>query len=376
MKKIVTLALVLMLSFVTVSSGGADSAQKTDDELLNTGSAALEIADQYDKQMARLSYISSLDPDKDIMYAMYSGDDWIVGENMMGQEGIYRLLYMGSGSASLEISCGDPADPDYLNNTYEWSTEDNTNYDEFDVPLSEGCRLVCKTSMADEFDALWLVKIGELDSAEDGSATPALSTQSEILFRDIPWFVSITDAKLMLHDKCDLPEGRLRGDETMYSWGPDYTAVSAPNGGFEYSLIDLGNNLFVGGHSVQQMLLYALYGHSEDEIFRDETSSRFYQAKYFFDDADEDTYSDLLEKLNSLYGEPVEKFKSDDGEETYAIWHGANNTGSILRLNIYSVRSSILSLTYGQTNTDSLIEDLNAAFARINSKSSGETDGL
>ena len=228
--------------------------------------------------------------------------------------------------------------------------------------------------MADEFDALWLVKIGELDSAEDGSATPALSTQSEILFRDIPWFVSITDAKLMLHDKCDLPEGRLRGDETMYSWGPDYTAVSAPNGGFKYSLDGLGNNLFVGGHSVSEIYLYALYGYSEDEIFRDDTSSRFYQATYYFDDADEDTYSDLLEKLSSLYGDPVETFKRDDGEETYAIWHGANNTGVILTFNTYFW--STLSLTYGQTNTDSLIEDLNAAFARINSKSSGETDGL
>ena len=264
--------------------------------------------------------------------------------------------------------------------------------EEYVFPLWDGCFVLSGFVGGLEYDAdsgelLWdgvaeapaidLVFVAPLGAApaSEASEAPAVS-DGEIVFRGIPWLVSISDAVELLCAEGELPEGNLRAGEKMYSWGKEYTSVSVPNGGFKYSISGLGNKFFVAGYSVGDVYLYALYNHSDGNILREASSSRLYKAEYFFDVKDKSVaYSGLFAKMCGVYGDPSDA--GETGSEKYAIWNGDDNTGVVLRFACYGGASlEYLSLSYGLANADVLIEELNAAFALEAQKSAEENDGL
>ena len=206
----------------------------------------------------------------------------------------------------------------------------------------------------------------------ESPASSADESEKEILFRGIPWFTPINEAAEMLG-----LDGKLYEDEKLYSWGPDYLKVSAQNAGFKYSVSGIGNTFFVAGYSVSEVYLYALYGHTEDTINRNADASKLDKASYFFDiDGDgTDVYDDLFAKLCRLYGSPSEVL--EEADEEYAVWHGSNESSVILeKSRLYSYKDSV-SLSYGRTDSDSLIADFKAAAMKENQLNSENAyDGL
>lgn len=117
--------------------------------------------DLYKKAARRNAYISSLDAQKDIIYAIGGNEEWLVGNGM--ESGVYLLLYMGQGWAKATVKSGELSETEYDLASYEWSVAEGTEYDEFAFPLVEGCTLSCETSQADDFDRVWLVKLSEVN---------------------------------------------------------------------------------------------------------------------------------------------------------------------------------------------------------------------
>ena len=121
-------------------------------ELMHFSDAGAAAAEQYRKSARRFAYVSSLDPEQDVIYQLESGNCWTVGENM--SSGVYRLLYLGSGWAEVDVSCGE-----YQLANYKWSADEGTEYDEYVFPLAVDCVLSCTTSQQGATDFLWLVKV-------------------------------------------------------------------------------------------------------------------------------------------------------------------------------------------------------------------------
>ena len=127
-------------------------------------SAVSETSDaieEYRMAAKRSAYISSLDPEEDIIYLISSGEKWVVGEDMVS--GVYLLLYTGQGWASVSVKSGVLTETEYEFANYSWSVAEKTRYDEFAFPLVEGCTLSCETSKQDDFDCVWLIRLSDVD---------------------------------------------------------------------------------------------------------------------------------------------------------------------------------------------------------------------
>ena len=326
-------------------------------------------------------------------------DGLTVGASSDLQPGWYRAVPASGEHSKLTIVDVVSFDEPVIVASYAWwpdglslLSENEEDPEESVFPLWEGCIVLSGYHSALEYDSatgdlIWsqitdapavdLVFVAPLGAApaSEASEAPAVS-DGEIVFRGIPWLVSISDAVELLCAEGELPEGNLRAGEKMYSWGKEYTSVSVPNGGFKYSISGLGNKFFVAGYSVGDVYLYALYNHSDGNILREASSSRLYKAEYFFDVKDKSAaYSGLFAKMCGVYGDPSDA--GETGSEKYAIWNGDDNTGVVLRFACYGGASlEYLSLSYGLANADVLIEELNAAFALEAQKSAEENDGL
>lgn len=130
-------------------------------ELLHASDAGAEAAEKYRKSAERYAYVSSLDPNKDVIYEIKSGQKWTVGKSM--ESGVYLLLYLGNDWANVEVASGELTDDDYIFASYNWSSETGTEYEEYAFPLVEGCTLACETSQKNDLDCVWLVKLADVD---------------------------------------------------------------------------------------------------------------------------------------------------------------------------------------------------------------------
>ena len=91
----------------------------------------------------------------------------------------------------------------------------------------------------------------------------------------------------------------------------------------------------VAGYSTPYLNFYYSYNINENKIDFDDSNTLLYGAQYEFEPQDIDSmYSDLFEKLSSVYGDP-DKTESDTTQwgikNTYTWWYGANNTALVLR---------------------------------------------
>lgn len=138
----------------------AELSNPSNDDFQEAVNSANEAAEQYRKSAERHRFVASLDAKKDIIYEMQSGTEWTTGVQI--EVGVYRILYLGSGFASLQIQSGNQTETDYVYADYAWSAENKTEYDVFVFPLSKGCKLNCSTSEKDNMDVIWLVKVGSV----------------------------------------------------------------------------------------------------------------------------------------------------------------------------------------------------------------------
>lgn len=160
------------------------------------------------------------------------------------------------------------------------------------------------------------------------------SPLAEIKFRDIEWGCSIDEmyeqfSEISLTDggkgSC-LPywerfEPGNGKDKTKYATGIDST-------GWLW-----GESLTVAGYPVQFVFVDFMYDLKDGVVNRDRGSTHFYMAEYVLKVEDwEGAFTDLKEKLTSLYGEGTEKIGQFSNwivpryMNRSIVWEGANST--------------------------------------------------
>lgn len=191
---------------------------------------------------------------------------------------------------------------------------------------------------------------------------------TEILFRDLPWGCSIDEA-IKNFQNSGIDNARLREDEDVYSMNNHWSGVD--KSAFEYSSTNLSDDFFVGGHLVDEIYAYAIYGIKDGQVSKKTEDSKLYKGAYFFKSQDNvrGVYDDLVDKLTGLYGEPEPNLDSIMGESQ--IWYGLNNTAVVIT--IYDEEFSLLYLEYWDLNVEEMINEMQSV-AYVGDIAS--TDGL
>lgn len=134
-------------------------------------------------------------------------------------------------------------------------------------------------------------------------------SDTDILFRNIQWGVSINDVSTALCD-AGLPEGRTSHGFTVndvdYRYATDNVGIRHTID--ESSLNKIGG-FYIAGHRVSEVRAMAIYGIVDGAISKDTADSKFYNATYYFEvPADKSeaqgVFDDLQQKMTVLYGEP------------------------------------------------------------------------
>lgn len=153
-----------------------------------------------------------------------------------------------------------------------------------------------------------------------------LSTEEVIRFRGLEWGCSIEDAAENLREAGVSDHARISsGFDVRYI---DFSTC-VDNAGFTFdpSSYMFDNDIFVGGHMVEQIAVNAIYGFVNGEVSSDVADSRIYCGSYYFKEQAnmKSVYDDLVSKLTSLYGVPQENPYANYGSFS-CIWYGANHT--------------------------------------------------
>lgn len=211
---------------------------------------------------------------------------------------------------------------------------------------------------------------------------PDATTETEILFRGIPWDATpqqFTDAMAAIsispryNNTYDMPSF-----ERDFYWTGTLKAL--------YTLEDSGyfcnpslNNLNVAGFPASYMGAYFRHGFDAENVYEDEDHAQLYLAYYKFNPVDYTTAYDMLAgKLNQLYGEgevhlSTSGWSGSSGHHTtytnWTVWQGANDTACCLWYNydVYdsgAIEEQELFLYYGKSNSVNLLKELEAAMAR------------
>ena len=201
---------------------------------------------------------------------------------------------------------------------------------------------------------------------------------AEILFREIPWGTTSKEAEKILEDsEIDAyasiwAESLILYPESLIS---PYPSDGVPGGGN----VVYAHHLTAGGYPVSIAQLHFAYSIINDSI--DRNNDYFYSAVYHLDVVeDEAVYNDLLQKMNTIYGEGEELTGTLSGylaspdyngkykhTVTRTTWYGANNTFVTLQW-IFddnpaeSIQNSCgVSIVYGKTDADLLLKDIEKA---------------
>ena len=189
----------------------------------------------------------------------------------------------------------------------------------------------------------------------------------EILFRGLPWGCSIDEAVANIQ-AAGVTNDRVRDGEDVHAI--DYS-VSVDACGFEYAPSGLPNDFFVAGHLVEQVVVEAIYGIVDGQISHEREDSRMYCATYYFKDQTniKDVYDDLVSKLTSMYGTPVDAIESYYDHNL--MWTGTNNAAIIIEMDDGDY--PLLHITYWDLGIHDMITEMQnlAYIGDVNS-----TDGL
>ena len=216
-----------------------------------------------------------------------------------------------------------------------------------------------------------------------GCGVAYADTDKEILFRDIPWGISISEVKNALSDFSIWRD--VRGLHLAHWSDKKPSSGSGTENGYQGGCKNNDDEepLEIAGYPCY-IIVYCAYGLNENgEVLRDRKSSQFYMASYTFDTSDIDTklaYEELKEKLIELYGVGEETTSdggyggmfTDNGTFSYHLtvlmteWIGANNTAVLLRAE-WDMDTGIgvsLQIVYGTTDYDNQLTAIEKALEK------------
>lgn len=209
-------------------------------------------------------------------------------------------------------------------------------------------------------------------------------TDKEIVFHGIPWGISVNELVDSLQQRdISVSSSDIESNASMEIWTRKFQSdfgEKVDSTGYRiwlyYLELEDQQSVKIAGYPVFSIELYAHYGISSGKISFDAESSNYYFATIHFasDDklsmglhGDERTvqqYSDLCNKLSSLYGKGEEYTVTLSGTiYTYTIWNGANN--SAVCLSHSDTTSSLtgynyqeLDLMYGKTDCEQTLREV------------------
>lgn len=157
----------------------------------------------------------------------------------------------------------------------------------------------------------------------------------EIVFRDIPWGTSCTEVENIWGSMVNVAGDGYKtfsSDDIILG---DYQGID-----FEYDDINIistpyNGEVEVAGYTTSSVNFYFAYIPVDGVLTREEQDSALYGARYEFEAKNlEEMSKDLIQKLTSVYGEPIkttEKTDLYDIKYTYTYWYGANDTVLVLK---------------------------------------------
>lgn len=188
----------------------------------------------------------------------------------------------------------------------------------------------------------------------------------EILFRDIPWYSNLADTLTQMPEYSDI---NALDWETRVTIIGEEREFDKPNNGIAPMLSFENTPFKVGGYNVGNITLNFVYSVDNGQVLRSEDDWKLIGATYHFSNIDQKTASEnLIEKLSSLYGEPV---RTSVDTISYITWYGDSN--SLVSLNI---GDQWLSLSYGISNTELMNELDEVLITEQSEAAKGNTDGL
>ncbi|MBQ9300855.1 MAG: hypothetical protein IJ214_10125 [Clostridia bacterium] len=197
----------------------------------------------------------------------------------------------------------------------------------------------------------------------------------EIQFRGIPWLSSLSEVQASFGGEVPIDAveefqmllvNDLNGD---YSNINEVSHVEYPSGWIGIcpaSFYDVS----VAGYPLDEIDIYCSYDVEDGIILKNIGSSKFYLAAYRFNVSNvEEAYSDLQQKMSSLYGEgeiannDYEYFTGDVTIDRTTTWNGDSNTKAVLAYRGFDDASGSFSyahlwLTYSTSDADDLIKTI------------------
>lgn len=218
----------------------------------------------------------------------------------------------------------------------------------------------------------------EIPMLESVLTETTITKKEEILFRDIPWGTTSKNVKKFLKNKNSSVNFSLW--EKGYILYPDTMLDSSSFDGLnEGGTVIYAHKLTAGGYDIQTAQLHFAYKIQAGKI--DRNTDSLYAALYYFDVVEHEfVYKDLQQKMIDLYGNGKEICKTKtgliagvdySGKYEYVInqttWYGDNNTFVTLQWvsstnQAESVQNGCgVSMLYGKTDADSMLDDLKEA---------------
>lgn len=235
--------------------------------------------------------------------------------------------------------------------------------------------------------------LAEISHRTIAPASDVAASGSAITFRSLPWGISAPEAIDALAGSGIT--GRARTTScASWEFKPDDDSLKT-----RYSVKDSGwylyssNDMTVAGYPIDSVNLYFIHTFDDETVYTTEDRSFFYKAKYTFSAVDKKAaFSMLTTKLSALYGEgtPGEvstHWWSTGGDYTgiseWVVWYGADNTAAVLEHHYEvldsdgSIKNESLTLTYGRSDSITLLQELEAAMAREQAEEAASSfDGL
>lgn len=191
------------------------------------------------------------------------------------------------------------------------------------------------------------------------------ASREPILFRDIPWGISITEATTILQEQGFPDLGIIDSTKIPQETTCFFEDHAVQGGSFWicYNTIDYqgGPVITAGGYEIQFTNLYAVPGIQTDgTISTSFENSHIYRCQYNFghwkDDEKEEAqavFDDLARKLSVLYGEGLyETDRKEFGNDSYWLiddtvtWFGSDHTAVVLT---HSYISDDITIDYWDT---------------------------
>jgi hypothetical protein len=206
-------------------------------------------------------------------------------------------------------------------------------------------------------------------------------TPNQLLFRNIEWGTDATSVASILKDQ-GFPDPNISDSFLWHDWGSDSLRFNGKDIGISLSY-SFDGDFYIAGHEVRNITLIFLYSHGADFVSYDHGKTTFLQARITFDTLDAKiVYDDLLQKLKTLYGNPVKQYQENTFYQLYyAEWNGGNKTGINLQCGLRKDNGTLVyqdvTLYYGKTNDKDLFSMLAAAKeSEVLKKQKSNYDGL